>query len=163
MKRILLVANKSWETEAIINALTLPHFSPDYKLMSPDILRNPWLLPQGTGKPRAEWFNYNNSHIELWCVQDVMEIANPTDPQLYSSSEIKKGNLFKIFNYDKNKPDLVLALGTADFGDVTQNNNGCLVIGSNVFIHNYHPKGENPKSKWDDPRFEQMLASSIEP
>ena len=100
--------------------------------------------------------------MELWCVQDIMEISNPADTELYSSSEIKKDSLYKIFDSDSKKPDLLLALGTAAFGVEAQNNNGCVVTGPNIFIHNFHPNGENPKSKWDDPRFEQLISSSIE-
>lgn len=162
MKRLLLVANKNWEVEPILNALTSPRFSPDKNIVFPAALRNPWPLPQGEGKPRAVWKGYNDTLIELWCIQDIMEIPDPSDKELYSSSEIKKDNFHKILNFSSAKPDLIIALGTAGFGDETQNNNGCVVIGSNIFIHNFHPGGRNPKSKWDDARFGQLIKSPIE-
>ena len=162
MKRITLVANKSWEIEPIINALMNSRFSNETKVGGPSFIKYPWTLPQGAAVPRIVWNNFQDVQIELWCVQDIMEISNPSDPELYSSSEIKNDNLHKVINFNTTNPDLIIALGTAGFGDETQNNNGCVVIGSNVFIHNFHPNGENPKSNWDDPRQGKLLTSSIE-
>lgn len=162
MKRIALVANKAWEVEPIISALLNSRFSTEQKVQSPSYIKYPWTLPQGAAMPRIVWNNFQELQIELWCVQDIMEISNPSDSELYSSSEIKNHNLYKVINFNSTRPDLLIALGTAGFGDETQNNNGCVVIGSDVFIHNFHPNGENPKSHWDDARQGQLITSSIE-
>lgn len=161
MKLLLLFANKSWETEPILTALTSPRFSSDKMILSPSMCINPWLLPQGVAMPRAIWNAYHGTQIELWCFQDIMDIADPNNKELYSSSEIKNNTIHKAFGFCSQTPDLVLALGTAAFGDETVNNNGCVVTGSGVFIHNFHPNGTNPNSKWDDPRFEQYIGSPI--
>lgn len=155
MKRIVLIGNKSWEVEPILNALLNVRIRPQ-ELPNPTLLNYPWTFPQGTAKPRAVWDSYQQITIELWCVQDIMDPKwNP------SSSQGKHECLPKILQYRAEKPDLVVALGTAALGLNGGNNNGCVVFGSNIFIHNYHPNGENAQSQWDDPaHFEKVLPSA---
>lgn len=156
MKRILLIANKNWEVEPILNALLNYKIRPA-ELSNPTHLNYPWIYLQGSPQPRAIWNSFAGITIELWCIQDIMDaIWHP------SSSEGKRDCLPKILNYRIESPDLIIALGTAGFGSETDNNNGCVVFGSNIFIHNFHPNGENPNSHWDDPNnFEKLLTSSI--
>lgn len=156
MKRIVLIGNKSWEVEPILNALLNVRIRPQV-LPDPTHLYYPWTFAQGTAKPRAVWDSFGQVTIELWCVQDIMDAKwNP------SSSQGKHECLPKILKYRSEKPDLVVALGTAALGLNGSNNNGCVVVGSNIFIHNYHPNGENPQSQWDDPAdFEKVLSSTV--
>jgi len=158
MKRIVLIGNKSWEVEPILNALLNVRIRPQ-ELPNPTLLHYPWTFPQGAAKPRAVWDSFRHVTIELWCVQDIMDAKwNP------SSSQGKHECLPKILAYRPEKPDMVVALGTAALGLNGGNNNGCVVMGSNIFIHNYHPNGENPASKWDYPaHFEKVLHSGISP
>ena len=158
MKRIVLIGNKSWEVEPILNALLNVRIRPQ-TLPNPTHLNYPWTFAQGAAKPRAVWDSFQQTTIELWCIQDIMDSKwNP------SSSQGKHECLPKILAYRKEKPDLVVALGTAALGLNGGNNNGCVVLGSNIFIHNYHPNGENPESIWDDPaHFEKVLASTVNP
>jgi len=163
MKRVLLMANKTWEVEPVINAIVNNRFSPDAKLNIPSILNYPWIFPQGYNQPRAIWYNYSNIKIELWCLQDLMDISNPSDNELFSSSELKELCIHKAFDFQKQpRPDLVIALGTASWREDPVSRNGCVSVGKNVFINNFHPKGQNPKSKWDDPRFEKLIPSLLE-
>lgn len=156
MKRVLLIANKNWEVEPILNALLNSRIRP-VELPNPGKINYPWTFSAGTAKPRAIWNTFTGVSIELWCVQDIMDSNwNP------SSSQGKNECLPRVINYRKKKPDLVIALGTAGYGSETLNNNGCVVMGSNIFIHNFHPNGENPNSVWDDPvSFEKLLPSAI--
>lgn len=156
MKRIVLIANKSWEVEPILNALLNSTIRPQ-ELPDPTHLNYPWTFLPGSPQPRAIWDSFQQATIELWCVQDIMDIQwNP------SSSQGKHECLPKILFYRREAPDLVVALGTAALGLDSGNNNGCVVMGSNIFIHNFHPNGENPKSQWDDPFFfEKVLPSTI--
>lgn len=156
MKRIVLIGNKSWEVEPILNALLNVRMRPQ-ELEDPTELNYPWTFSQGTAKPRAVWNSYQQITIELWCIQDIMDPKwNP------SSSQGKHESLPKILQYRTEKPDLVVALGTAALGLNDGNNNGCVVFGSNIFIHNYHPNGENQQSQWDDPaHFEKVLLSGV--
>jgi hypothetical protein len=158
MKRVLIIANKNWEVEPILGAL-LNYKIRAKQLRDPDLVHYPWHFLPGTTQPRAIWDTFSGITIELWCIQDLM------DPKWHSSSsQGKNTDLPKAINYRPEKPDLIIACGTAAYGNENENNNGCVVIGSNVFIHNFHPNGENPKSVWDDPiNFEKLLTSSIEP
>jgi hypothetical protein len=157
MPRITLIANKNWEVEPIINALLNAQIR-DTSITHPDILHYPWTFKQGETKPRVKWNDLMGATVELWCIQDIMAPgANP------SSSQAKHEALPKILEHSTRAPDLVVALGTASSG-TTENINGCVVLGTNVFIHNYHPHGSNPVSVWDDPiHFEKLLTSSIPP
>jgi len=158
MKRILLIVNKNWETEPILNALLNYRIRP-YQLPNPDILSYPWNFPSGTVKPRAVWNSFIGITIELWCVQDIMDPKWNT-----SSSQGKNTDLPQIIRYRSEIPHLVIALGTAGFGSQIENNIGCVIIGSDIFIHNFHPNGQNPNSVWDDPvNFEKLLSSTINP
>ncbi|HEY8919782.1 MAG TPA: hypothetical protein VIM87_25255 [Chitinophaga sp.] len=158
MKRIVLIGNKSWEVEPILNALLNSTIRPQ-ALPNPSQLNYPWTFAQGTPKPRAVWDNFSQATVELWCIQDIM------DPQWNpSSSQGKHASLPKVLAYRQEPPDLVVAMGTAALGLDNSNNNGCVTLGSNIFIHNFHPNGENPQSKWDDPaHFEKVLPSAIAP
>lgn len=161
MKRILLVANKNWEVEPILNAL-LNKVMRSKNLPDPDTLNYPWKYFAGSTSPRAVWniptWNIPSTTVELWCIQDIMDAKWNG-----SSSQGKNEDLHRIFDFRAEQPDLVIALGTAAFGDGTVNNNGCVVVGSNIFLHNYHPSSTNPnpQSVWDDARFEKLIQSSI--
>ncbi|NIG53912.1 hypothetical protein [Chitinophaga sp. Cy-1792] len=158
IKRVLLIGNKSWEVEPILNALLNVKMRPA-ELPNPSRINYPWTFQPGTAQPRAVWDTFQNVTIELWCIQDIMDAKwNP------SSSQGKHESLPKILKYRTEQPDLVVALGTAALGLNNTNNNGCVTMGSNIFIHNFHPKGENPQSVWDDPQdFEKVLSSAISP
>jgi hypothetical protein len=155
MSRILLIANKNWEVEPILNAI-LNATIRDPKLPLPDKLNYPWTFAPGSAQPRAVWSSLIKGSIELWCVQDIM------DPKWNSSSsQGKHEDLPKILQYSQDQVALVLALGTAS-SPTEDNINGCVVMGSNVFIHNYHPNGTNPESVWDDPaHFEKLVTSTV--
>lgn len=157
MKRVVIIVNKNWETEPILGTLLNYKIRPK-ELPNPTRLNYPWTFSPGTGEPRAIWDNFQNVTFELWCVQDIMN--SQWHP---SSSQGKNIELPRIINYRSEKPDLVIACGTSGFGSETENNNGSVVIGTNIFIHNFHPNGENPKSVWDDPaKFEKLIVSKID-
>ena len=158
MKRILLVGNKNWEVEPILNAL-LNYKIRSKELPDPSTVNYPWKFAAGTAQPRAVWDQFNGVTIELWCIQDILS-AN-WHP---SSSQGKNADLPQVINYRPEKPNLIIACGTAGFGSETENNNGSIVIGSNMYIYNFHPNGENPKSQWDDTQhFGKLLTSTIDP
>jgi hypothetical protein len=156
MKRILLIANKNWEAAPILNALLNPLIRSS-SLGDPSIINYPWNYPQGSIAPRAVWSSFPGMQFELWCIQDIMEPKWNT-----SSSQGKVIDMPKIINFAPDPPSMVVALGTAASGSKTVNHNGCVVMGSNVFIHNYHPNGSNPDSVLDEPaNFEKLITSSI--
>ncbi|WP_121811682.1 hypothetical protein [Mucilaginibacter kameinonensis] len=163
MKRILLIANKQFEVEPILNALVHKLFRPA-NFPDPDpssLTYYPWNKPKGTVLPRAVWTAFPGQQFELWCIEDLM-ISKPNP----SSSEGKALDMPKILNYSPEPPSLTVALGTGAYGSKLENHNGCVVMGSNVFIHNYHadPLNPNPDSNWSDPAHtDQLIASAIAP
>jgi hypothetical protein len=152
MKKIVLIANKSWEVEPLLNAMLNKQFRPPgYPL--PDPIYFP-REQQPVNLPRAI-YKIASDVVEIWCLQDLM---NP-DPKISSSSSAEKMRVLpQIFK--NGDATLVVAFGTAGFTGL-DSYNGSVVIGTNVFIHNpYHGK-PNPASDWDDPRLEKVIPSSV--
>ena len=165
MKRILVIANKTWEVEPLLNALLNPEFNQGFNISFPipATLNYPRRSKQGDIVPRGIWLNETKAiQIEIWSIQDIM--TPPTDKiqdvqQYYSSSEQKFKDLPKLFTGDK--PSLVIAFGTAGCPDAISYN-GSVVIGSNIFIHDGHPEGGNPYSKLKTSDFEKLITSTVD-
>jgi hypothetical protein len=96
-------------------------------------------------RPRIT-FDGGERIIEVWCISDLL-YKSPKDKQ--SSSEEKMNLLHYIYEYANNEPEnleLVVAVGTASGGPSlainqaigTNNINGSVVLGTNVFMHNGH-------------------------
>lgn len=140
--RIVVVANKNWEADPLCAVLlsdrtrpaTLTAFeSPGY----------PRLEPKNQG-PRLR-FKCGIANVEVWCVQDLMS------PKVSGSNSAEKGRVLPaVFKGDL--PSLVIAFGTAGYPDA-ENLNGCVVIGSRVFVH-------DPKTAEKD-RYAPKLADKI--
>jgi len=157
-RRILVVANKRWEAAPLMAVLLEtkaypPGFPPPVEILYvPPVTVPPPLSPP----PRAR-FLIGQTAVEVWCLQDTM------DPKASASSTLAKiqalPNIFKWQNpeWDAYKaPDLVIAFGTASFPSETSYN-GCVVLGSNVFIHDPF-RGDNDPNHWHDDRTETLLA-----
>jgi hypothetical protein len=158
MKRILIVVNKWWECDpvlsALLNANALPQGFPWPNSSQPPRPR-PQKPPEfdPNPKPRAV-FTFEQSAVEVWCISDVLE---DLPKNLQSSSEMKAKRLPLIF--EGKKPDLVIAVGTAGFpSDISEN--GSVTVGTSIFMHDGHPNGSNPDSKWNGP-FDKLLTSSL--
>ncbi len=112
--------------------------------------------------PRAI-FPYQQFHAEVWCISDLLEHLKS---KYQSSSEQKAKYLPRIFNYG-DAPDLVIAVGTAEFPDAVTTNNGNVTIGTKVFMVNGHPNPwdnrPNPDSQWKDGPFEKLIDSTLDP
>jgi hypothetical protein len=106
--------------------------------------------------PRAI-FTYKTFNAEVWCISDLLEHL---DPSLQSSSEQKAKYLPKMFS-DGPSPDMVFAVGTAEFPDPVVSENGNVVVGTKVFMIDGHPNGSNPSSKWTRGPFEQLIDSTL--
>lgn len=160
MKRILIIANKSWELEPALNALLNPKFKPK-ELGLPDTLDYPRTKKQGESYPNATWI-INDKIFELWCIEHIMTPCPDVIkfPRYYSSSAQKNIDLPKIFNYSSDEIALVIAFGTAG-NPSALSKNGSIIIGSNIFIYNTHPNGTNEDSKWDDERFGKLIESNV--
>jgi hypothetical protein len=164
MRRVLAIINKWWECDpammAMLNDNARPAGSPWPNLLQPTRRRpDPRHLPPENPDPlpRAV-FPYRNYSAEIWCISDLLEHL---DPRFQSSSEQKAILLPKIFR-KKPPADLVIAVGTAATPYDNPNQNGNVVVGSKIFMHDAHPGGSNPLSKWHGP-FDRTIDSSIDP
>lgn len=157
MKRILLIANKVWEVQPLLNALLNARFQPDPgKPFFPEQLVSPWRDVYGNPpRPRAE-YTFKTCTVEIWCIQDHMDPAREG-----SSSEEKNRIMPAFFSYRDSAPALVIAFGTASSAPGTTCN-GSVVVGSNVFIHDGHPQSDpNPDSEWRSTAFGKLLKSTV--
>lgn len=185
--RVLVVANKWWECVPMLDALLHdevtdgkggllpwpvelhhPRFlgnspRPDHAGMmlgkdpkKPSPADRPPLLEDPAPKPRAI-FQLVNCSVEVWCISDLMEHLAVT-PDVQSSSGVKKQYLPKI---GFSNASLVIAMGTAAYPR-QENENGSVVIGSDIFMHDCHPTGHpNTHSGWHDGPFDELIESTI--
>jgi len=109
-----------------------------------------WRPSSGTAGLRG--FVEDGTNVaEVWCVQELM------DPGANASSSQEK---VRVLAPMLSRPNIktVVALGTASTVDV-ESFNGCVVLGTNVFVHDAKPPGS--PSAWRDPRFEQVVNSTL--
>jgi hypothetical protein len=165
VKRVVIVVNKWWECDPVLFAMLSDNARPQSSPW-PGILQPPRPRPDASKlppenlkpAPRAV-FAYKKFNAEVWCISDLLEHLGSS---LQSSSEQKAKYLPKVFSYGP-APDLVFAVGTAEFPDPVVSENGNVVIGTKVFMIDGHPNGSNPYSKWTGGPFEQLIESSLTP
>jgi len=167
--RVLVIANKWWECDPLLNVLLNDNARPASALGWPRPLHFPLPRPDQNHlpkenpdpKPRAV-FHLSNISVEVWCISDLLEHLPdvPSDNGKYqSSSEQKMKYLPRIF--DGKRPDFVVAFGTAAYPSTTSEN-GSVVVGSRVFLHNGHPSSDpNPNSQWQKGPFDEIIESDI--
>ena len=164
-KRVLVITNKWWECDPIMYVLLNDGARPASALGWPDLPGHPHRRPAQKKRPskarsplcRAV-FTLPKIRVEVWCISDLLEHL-PDENHFQSSAERKIERLPKIFA--GTAADLVVAVGTAAFpGDVSEN--GSVVVGTRIFMHDAHPNGTNPDSKWRGGPFDEVLSSSLE-
>jgi hypothetical protein len=153
-KKILIVANKSWEADPLVSVLLNPQMRPEPGFDN-------WTVgaagvsstvggarPQGTTPcPRCVAMGYGIT-VEVWCIEDWMSGAN------HSSSKAKITQALPAIFGQGAAPDFVVAFGTASFADSTSYN-GCVIAGTNAYMFNPYrnpPAGvvHDPSADWDD-------------
>jgi len=165
MKRVTVVINKWWECDPILFALLNANACPA-NLPWPTTLQSARKRPNQnqlppenpTPAPRAV-FESKNTAAEVWCISDLLEHL-PDKTALQSSSELKAKVLPKIFKFGS-APSLVIALGTAGLPNDASSENGNVVVGTKIFMHNAHPGGSNPDSNWSVGPFDQIIDSAL--
>jgi hypothetical protein len=163
-RRVVVIVNKWWECDPIMYALLDPRahlvdLPWPTRLNHPRERPTPSALPplDPSPQPRAV-FTLAKNIVEIWRISDLLEHL-PDKPGLQSSTERKAERLPKIL-LGPPIPDLVLAIGTAAC-PLTDPMNGNVFVGTNVFVHDGHPAGTNPDSKWVEGPFDVMLNSSL--
>ena len=156
-RRILIIANKSWEADPLVSVCLNPKLRPPNQLDlwtpgAAGLFSTPvtGARPAGVAPAPRCICTKGNVSVEVWCIQDWMGTANS------SSSKVKvQEALPAIFSAGK-QPDFVIAFGTAGFPDAVTAN-GCVAIGSSAYLfypYRDPPPGvaHDPKGDWDDPR-----------
>jgi len=151
-RRVLIFANKAWETDALVAVLRNPRAVPsNFPPFDPPPQVTVQLNNGGTRQVSARLaVRTANATAELWCVQDLM------DPAKSASSSEEKARVIPAVVANGPAPTVVVAFGSASFPDATSFN-GCAVVGTQVFVHNPH-KEPNPESNWIRPDFDKLLA-----
>lgn len=128
VRRTLVVANKTWEADPLVTVLSSARGRPASVAFTPSTgqrgLRG---VATGPGGP-----------VEIWCLQELM------DPAKSSSSTEEKARVLPAL---VGAPDvaMVVAFGTAATPG-PDSLNGCVVIGTRVFVHD--PKPPRTTSHW---------------
>lgn len=163
-KRIMVIANKHWEADPLVNALISDRVVPLELLGSVEVVNHPFFLGnrdapnKRRARPRVEIelapFEAEDrtvkGRLEVWCIQDLM------NPNVSSSSTLEKAKVLPLaFAYTKRRPDFVIAFGTAA-GPPGIPMNGSVVIGSSAFIHDPFADSENP-GFWKPPRADELI------
>ena len=153
-RSIVVVANKWWEADPLVNAALHPKARPgsitDIEVVSHPVVRQ---ACRQTPEPRIR-FNMCDFAVEIWCVSDLM------DPDADPSSTVEKARVLpQVFTYPHRQRaiDLVIAFGTAGFPPGFEVN-GCVVIGTEVFVHN--PYDRTGPDIWTDKRLDKLIPSS---
>ena len=157
--RILVLANKTWEADPLVEVLRnlearpskFPSFDAPPKIT---VERNDH-TPKEV-QARLALKSASGSTLEVWCVRDLMD-----SPPKSSSSSEEKARVLK-FLADARSPSVVIAFGTAATADA-HSYNGSVVIGSNVYVHDAYPSGGNQNSQWTDPGIGKLNDSSGQP
>lgn len=175
IKKIIVIANKSWEADPMINVIL--HEKVRLSIFKKfEIINHPFLIetknkkePDPPAIPRIK-ITYVIPEvksevieeckpeiictIEVWCLQDLM------NPNVSSSSTVEKWRVLPRIFTSSEPIDLVIAFGTAGIVDLGFCN-GSVVIGSKIFIHNpYHiEQDEPPKPLWTHPSLDTSIAS----
>jgi hypothetical protein len=92
---------------------------------------------------------------EVWCISDLLEHF-PDEPRFQSSSERKAERLPLVLQ--GRTPDLVIAVGTAGFPSGSENLNGAVISGTNVFAHEGDPANPCPRWAWT---FDTVVRSAL--
>ena len=169
-KRVLIIANKGWEANALMNVLLEVKACPD-KFPWPIKLTHP-LPPQITPtmsnpKPRGVFHfreeRQGSTHevqVEVWCIQDAM------NTWVSSSSTKEKDEVLAVMYFggkeeiDNDKePDFVVAFGTAGFPGETSYN-GCVFVGANTFIHDPFKDDLRNDEYWHSEQTGQLIGPS---
>ncbi|MGA2605182.1 MAG: hypothetical protein ABSG14_13220 [Verrucomicrobiia bacterium] len=164
-KRVLVIVNKWWECDPLMEVLLNDNARPASYLGWPTQLNHPRKRPDQNNLPpenpspipRAV-FTLTNISVEVWCLSDLLEDL-PDKPQFQSSSEVKARRLSKAF---AGRPvDFVVAVGAAGYpGDASEN--GSVVVGTKVFMHNCHPGGANSNSNWNVGPFDKIVPTTLD-
>ncbi len=154
-RRIVIVSNKSWETDPLVGVLTNIEARPkDIKFASSVPKVTVTRLDNTSIEISARLcLDFSDAAVELWCIQDLM------DPKASLSSSQEKARVLPSVYNNGPPPALVIAFGTAALPGVLSYN-GSVAVGNKVFVHNPFAQNPNEKSNWTHRDFEKLLSDA---
>lgn len=160
MKKILVIINKNWETEPVLNALTNPKLRPA-ALPFPEVINTPCDGDNRMSQPRAVFSLPREGEeplqVVVRCIEDLMATGVNT-----SSSLEKYKVLPQAIAADA--ADLIISVSTANYPDPAVTHNGTVVLGGNFFIHDGNPENHaDPEHNLIDDRVGTFIASNVAP
>src|SRR5262245_28111565 len=138
-RRILIIANKAWEVDPLVFVLRSSEVRPNPFPAFAAVPQVDIPLNNGTKRPVSArlCLQTDNEVAEVWCIKDLM------DPGRSSSSSEEKARVLRALTADGPEASLVVAFGTAAKPD-PGSRNGCVAVGSSVFVHDPHRETPNP-------------------
>jgi hypothetical protein len=157
-KRVVTIVNKWWEClpvlDTLLNANATPANFPWPATLEPSKPAPVPTSPAPTPVPRAV-FTMNASFAEIWCIGDLMV---QTTVARQSSSEDKARFLPRVIG----SADMVVSISTCSSSDNVTSLNGCVEIGTKVFMHDGHPASDpNTVSQWHVGPFDTIIDSPL--
>src|SRR6478752_4949127 len=173
--RVVVVVNKWYECDPFLAALLNANGRPPGSAVAwVNPLRHPRLRTNTSApgkepaageacqQPRAV-LPVGAGVMEVWCISDLLEDL-PDVPAMQSSPRNKAKRMPLIFRGPK--PRLVIAVGTAGFAlgrslPGAERAAGHVVIGTSVFMYDYHPERAGQDDHWDCDGYDKLLTSSL--
>jgi hypothetical protein len=135
--RIAVIANKNWEVEPLLHALSLRKIFPSFDY---PIKENTPTSQNVKISTCRRHFKADRHDVTVHCIQDYIG-----DDKYESSSRYKYDTALPQL-FDGLNADLYIAFGTAGFPRSAQVN-GCVAVGSSFYV--YNAKRDNPDSDLD--------------
>lgn len=160
MKKILVIVNKNWETEPVLNALTNPKLRPA-ALPFPEVINTPRDGDNRMSVPRAEFTLSQKDHetvkVVVHCIEDLMATGVNTSSSLEKYKVLPQAIAAVA-------ADLIISVSTANHPDLDATHNGTVILGGNFFIHDGNPHShEDPEHNLIDDRVGTFMASNVNP
>lgn len=133
MRRIKVIANKTWEADPLIDAMLNRKFKPR-DLPYPIYVNQPPLTTWGVVHIPRLVYEFDGDIVEVWCLEDQM------NPKVSGSSTHEKVRVLPEILLKSGEPDLVIAFGTA--GSPDPNKNGGVSCGPSFYLHD----GRDPQT-----------------
>jgi hypothetical protein len=97
----------------------------------------------------------NGADIEVWCIQDLMDLSEN------SSLTWEKARVLPRVRLGNDDQTVVVAFGTAASPAGT-GNNGNVIIGTSVFVHDPYENTRLGEKHWTHPQLNQILVSDLQ-
>jgi hypothetical protein len=152
--RIIIIANKWWEVAPLVAVLQHANERQiEMSASSPDLsdasLSGPGVMSRNY--PRLT-LRCKGAFVECWCLQDLM------DSSANSSLTWEKARVLPRAVRGSNDRFLVVAFGTAAHPDSSMQN-GTVVIGADVFVHDPFETPPDPTKHWTHPELNRVVLS----